>query len=108
MQLVPIQPLASQAFQITLAGQACSLALYAKTDPDGAQKLYMDMQLNSVSILSGKICQNRNLLVRYSYLGFIGDLAVVDTQGSNDPQWNGLGARWQLVYLSPGDYEVPT
>lgn len=106
MQLIPLQPIASQAFQITLAGQACNIAVYAKTDPDSEQNVYLDLQSNNVSLLSCKICQNRTLLVRYAYLGFIGDLAFVDMQGNSDPQWSELGSRWQLVYLSPGDYEV--
>lgn len=106
MLLVPLQPIASQAFQITLAGQACNIAVYVKTDPSGNQYTYLDLQLNNVSIRSCQLCQNRTRLVRFAYLGFVGDLVFVDMQGQEDPQWSGLGQRWQLVYLAPGEYEA--
>lgn len=44
-----------------------------------------------------------NLIVRSAYLGFIGDLAFIDTQGTSDPIYAGLGTRFQLVYLFPVD-----
>ena len=45
--------------------------------------------------------QAKNLvsLVPTAYLGFSGWLVFVDTQGSEDPQYAGLGTRWVLVYL---------
>ena len=48
---------------------------------------------------------NRTLLVREAYLGFIGDFAIVDLQGQDDPDYTGLGNRFVLVYLEPS--EVP-
>lgn len=103
MLLIPLQPVASQAFQITLAGQSCDIAVYTKTDPDGGQKIYLDLQRNDTTLLTCELCQNRTLLVRYAYLGFAGDLAFVDMQGNDDPRWESLGTRWQLVYLEPAD-----
>jgi len=42
-------------------------------------------------------------LVNDVYLGFSGDLEFVDTQGTDDPTFDGLGTRYQLVYLEPSD-----
>lgn len=107
MLIIPLQPVPSQVVQTTLNGQACTLSVYTKTTPAGTQYIYMDMELDNTLILSCKICQNRSLLVRYSYLGFTGDLAFVDMQGDSDPQYQQLGSRYQLVYLAPGDYAEP-
>lgn len=105
MLLVPIQPLKSLVLQVNLNGQVCNFAIYAKGV--NGSKLYMDLAVNGTTILSCAICQNRVLMVRFKYLGFIGDLAWVDMQGVTDPVWSGLGTRYQLVYLAPGDYTVP-
>ncbi len=53
--------------------------------------------------MASAICENGNRLVRDAYLGFSGDLAVVDTQGASDPVYTGLGTRYQMVYLAPAD-----
>lgn len=107
MLIIPLQAVPSQVVQATLNGQACTLAIYTKTTPAGSQYIYMDLQLDGETILSCKICQNRSLLVRYQYLGFVGDLAFVDMQGDSDPVYQSLGSRYVLVYLAPGDYEAP-
>jgi hypothetical protein len=36
-------------------------------------------------------------------VGFIGDLIFIDTQGTSDPNYTGLGSRFLLAYLSPTD-----
>ena len=46
------------------------------------------------------LCLNLVGLVRSAYLGFIGQLAFFDTQGTSDPDYSGLGTRYQLVYQS--------
>jgi hypothetical protein len=50
-------------------------------------------------VIAGVLCRNLVYLVREAYLGFAGDLAFVDTAGSDDPQYTGLGSRWQLLYV---------
>jgi hypothetical protein len=47
------------------------------------------------------LCHDRVRLVRSAYLGFVGDLAFVDTQGHADPQYQDLGSRFVLAYLEP-------
>lgn len=107
MLIIPLQAVPSQVVQVTLGGQACTLAVYTKTTPAGDERVYVDLMLENAVILSCKICQNRSLLVRYNYLGFVGDLAFVDMQGDSDPDHLHLGSRFQLVYLAPGDYVEP-
>jgi hypothetical protein len=65
--------------------------------------MYCDLTVNNVSIVSTGIVLDRVRIVRQPYLGFVGDIAVCDTQGVSDPTHDGLGARYLLVYLEAGD-----
>jgi hypothetical protein len=40
------------------------------------------------------------------YLGFVGNVMFIDTQGSSDPHAAGLGSRFQLVYFSAEEYAL--
>lgn len=98
MNVIPLQPLPSQFLNVTLAGQACRIAVYQK-----GTSLYLDLTVANVVRMTCVICRNRVRLVRQAYLSFVGDLAFVDTQGVLDPDYTGLGSRFQLVYLTPDD-----
>ncbi|MFK2876885.1 hypothetical protein ISP25_07385 [Rhodanobacter hydrolyticus] len=81
-----------------LGGQVCQISLYQKSTG-----LFMDLTVNNVVLMTCVVCLNRTLMVRLSYLGFIGDLVFVDTQGADAPSYTGLGSRWLLFYLAPSD-----
>lgn len=98
MIFIPLQPLPSQSLTVTLAGQQTLIAVYQKGD-----FIYVDISVNGNPIQQGRMAHNAVRLVRHAYLGFIGDLAFVDMQGVTDPVYTGLGARYQLVYLSTTD-----
>ncbi|ALJ98698.1 MULTISPECIES: phage baseplate plug family protein [Burkholderia] len=98
MLTLPITARPAQNFSVLLAGQNCQISVYQKTTG-----LYLDLAVNNATIKGGIICRDRVRLIRYAYLGFIGDLTFFDTQGVDDPQYAGLGTRWQLVYLEAGD-----
>lgn len=96
---IPLQAVPNQKLSVTLSGQQTQLRIF--TSIDG--KLFMDVQMNNADIITGVICQNNNRIVRDAYLGFVGDLFFTDTQGSNDPEYSGLGSRYVLVYLSAAE-----
>ncbi|WP_261534715.1 phage baseplate plug family protein [Burkholderia multivorans] len=98
MLILPITARPAQNFSVLLGGQNCQISVYQKTTG-----LYLDLSVNNAAIKSGIICRDRVLLIRHAYLGFTGDLTFFDTQGVEDPQYSGLGSRWQLVYLEAGD-----
>lgn len=91
----------AQLITITLNQQHCDLVIYTKsinipiedpgtisTDPptyENANPVFMDLYVNNISIVGGVLCLNRTKIVRDTYLGFIGDLAFIDTQGNEDP-----------------------
>jgi hypothetical protein len=99
MLVVPLQSAPNQIVNVGLgANQQCTISLRQKTTG-----LFFDLSVAGVVIITGVLCLDQNLLVRNTYLGFVGDLAFFDTQGTNDPDYTGLGGRYQLVYLAPGD-----
>lgn len=98
MKIIPLIAAPSQSFITVLAGQTCEFTISQKSTG-----LYMDLTVNRTPILSGIICRDRNKMVRYPYLGFIGDLAFMDTAGLDDPEYTGLGDRYQLMYLEASD-----
>lgn len=102
MLIVPLQDQASQTLNVNLAGQACTISVYCKD----AYGTFLDLSVNGSPIVVGVICQNKNRIVRDAYLGFVGDLGFLDTQGSDDPVSPGLGARFVLCYLTPADLAV--
>lgn len=93
-QIVPLQAVPNQTLQVQLGEQACIINLY-----QSAYALFIDLYVGNSLIACGVICENLNRVVRAAYRGFVGDLAFVDTQGSSDPVYTGLGSRFQLIYF---------
>lgn len=98
MKEIPLQAMPSQRLSVVLAAQNCQIAVYQKSTG-----MYLDLSVNDAPIITTRLCRDRVRLVRQEYLGFVGDLTFMDTQGRDDPQWAGLGARWKLRYLEAGD-----
>lgn len=98
MQTIPIADVSSQTLSVQLGGQSCSISIYLKSTG-----LFCNLSVANALIIGGVICQNVNRIVRDAYLGFVGDLVFVDTQGIADPTSPGLGSRYFLVYLEAAD-----
>lgn len=71
--------------------------------PEYPTGLFLDLYINNAVVRTATICRDRVKLIRDAYLGFVGDLEFMDTQGLQDPDYTGLGARYQLVYLEQAD-----
>lgn len=93
-QVIPLINVPYQVFSVTLANQRCKITLYQK-----AEGLFLDLAVGTTQIVTSMICRDRVKLLRYPYLGFIGNLAFIDTQGTNDPEYTGFGSRYKLSYL---------
>ena len=98
MLVIPLTATPSQSFSIVLAQQNCKISVYQKSTG-----MYLDLYLDATKIISGVICRNMVQLVQQSYLGFVGDLAFLDTKGADDPSYEALGTRWVLMYLEASD-----
>lgn len=106
MVIIPLQAVPAQTVFTTLGTQTVMISVYQRFFG-----LFLDLYLRStpslgstmVPIIIGALCQNLNVLVRSVYLGFSGDLAFQDTQGTDPPFYTGLDNRFQLLWLSPDD-----
>ena len=98
MLTISLEAEKEQTVTATLGGQACTIRLVQR---DSA--LYMDLTVDSNPIIQGIPCWYGNKMVRYSYLGFSGDLVFLDTEGQNDPDYTGLGTRYPLLYIESTD-----
>lgn len=116
MQVIPVSSVPSQTFSVPLSGQAVQISLYTLGEGE-SQSLYIDVNSNGEQIITGRACKAysglpntvpRLVMTGRRYLGFQGDFVFIDTQASAnnavlDPQYSGLGSRWQLLYLSEAD-----
>lgn len=102
MLAIPLVATPSQTLSVVLNAQTCTLNVYQKF-----WGLFMDVLVDNEMIIQGVICQNLNYVVRSLYLGFVGDLLFLDTQGTSDPVYTGLGppssARFVLLYAFPSE-----
>lgn len=98
MKTIPLQAVPSQTLDTQLANQNCTINVYQKTSG-----LFLDLYINNVTVRTATICRDRVKLIRDEYLGFAGDLAFVDTQGLDDPDYTGLGGRFVLMYWEAED-----
>lgn len=98
MRNISIEPLKSQSISVELGGQRCTIRLIQRES-----FLYMDLSFNGSPIMQGIPCLYGNRMVRYSYLGFAGDLVFLDSEGQKDPEFTGLGGRFILYYIEESD-----
>lgn len=91
--VIPLSQVPAQVIPVQLGEQACVITLYHKRTG-----LYLDLTVREKPVITGVLCRDRVWLVRNSYLGFTGDLALVDLQGRSDPAWADLGTRYVLVW----------
>ena len=94
--VIPIVATESQVLTVQLGDQPCRIAIYQKSTG-----LYLDLFVNDVAIVTGRLCENNTLCVRAAYLGFAGDLIFNDTNGDSDPTYDGLGSRFVLLWIEP-------
>lgn len=98
MQVIPLGAVESQALNTQLGSQNCQISVYSLSTG-----LYLDLSVDESPIVTGVLCHDRNRLVRETYFGFVGDLSFIDSQGTSDPTYDGLGSRYSLLYLDPSD-----
>lgn len=92
---IPLEAIPNQQFEVILDSRNCTVKLYQRGD-----KLYMDLAVDNSAVFYGAICEDRNPILRRVATSFKGNLAFIDTLGSNDPRYSLLNSRYYLVYFS--------
>lgn len=98
MLVIPLTAVPNQVEVVPLDGNSVQLAVNQRSNG-----LYIDVFMNGLPIVLGVICENLNRIIRGRYLGFPGELFFDDTQGTDDPDYTGLGARFQLFYIEASE-----
>lgn len=98
MQIIPLQSIPAQRLQVVLDGQYCTIAVYWRWG-----RCYADLTVGSTPIFKGALCLHLEKINSSPNIAFSGSLYFIDTQSQDAPQWDGLGERWVLVYLSDGE-----
>ncbi|MCG4273620.1 phage baseplate plug family protein [Acetobacter senegalensis] len=93
LAMIPLASTAAQMLRVTLSGQSIQIAVRQRSTG-----LYTDFWLANTRLLSGVLCQDRTWLVRDEAIGLPGDFTFADTQGTQDPTYDGLGSRYLLLY----------
>lgn len=96
MLRIPLQPVPIQTLAVTVARQAAQIQLRQQSDGS----MYFSLTNANTSIVRTRIVRDRvRLLTDAGYRGFVGDFAIVDLQGTDDPVYTGLGTRFALYYI---------
>lgn len=90
---IPLRAVPSQTVQVSLAGQPVTLYL---RQLGGRQ--YISVSWAGEVLCDTVLMVNRSAIIRAPYTGFIGDIAVNDTQGDEAPEYTGWSSRWQLLF----------
>src|SRR6185312_3394674 len=98
MITVSLEAVKEQTVNVALNQQQCSIRLVQREIA-----IYIDLSVNNVPLIQGVPCLYDNKMVRYSYLGFSGDLVFLDTQGTSDPEYSNLGVRYKLFYMTEAE-----
>ncbi|OZI39038.1 hypothetical protein CEG14_05745 [Bordetella genomosp. 1] len=98
MRQIPLRAVPAQTCSVVLGGQNCQVAVYQKSTG-----VFLDLQVNHQPLALAVLCRDRVRVVRERYSPFVGDIAFVDTQGREDPEYAGFGGRFQLMYLEESD-----
>lgn len=91
--VIPLQPLADQTVQVYLGGQNCTLRVYQRR-----YGLFVDFYRANTLVRTGMEALNLVKIIRDGYLGVIGNLYFFDTQGHEDPTFEGLGGRFVFLF----------
>lgn len=93
---IPLQPVAAQRVQAVLGGQPCNIHLYSR-----GGRMFMDLAVSGTVIGEGMVCQNQGNMPVWATASFQGKLRFFDIVNDTDPQIEGLGSRYLLVWVSP-------
>lgn len=105
-QVVPLIATPNQVEVVPLDDNSVQLTVNQR-----ANGLYIDVFMNGQPIALGVLCENRNRIVRNAYFGFPGDFFFDDSQAAPgaegaDPDYTGLGGRFQLIYIEQSEIEA--
>lgn len=102
MQVIPLQAIPNQRFNIVLGDQNCTLHIYQR-----GEYMYLDLFVDKKVIRQGVICLVNVNLLNYPAPGFSGYLFLADSSDAGGtPVYNQLGSRYTLFYMTEEEANV--
>lgn len=92
MRAIPLSAVPNQRVSFMFEQSAYTAEIVTRRD-----RLYITVWQDGEMVLS-----NRSLC---SYAPLVNGLVLADTEGTDDPIYEGLGARWQLFVVSPDELQ---
>jgi hypothetical protein len=65
--------------------------------------VFVDISVEDVDVVVSVIARDAVPLMCREYVGFVGNILFIDTQGSDDPSYEGMGSRFTLNYLTAAE-----
>lgn len=84
----------NQVFTTELDGKVCEFEIVSRYG-----YTFMNLTVDDEVQFKGIICQNRNNILQYKCYKLNGELMFIDTQGNSNPEAEGFGERFFLVYV---------
>lgn len=91
---IPLSKDPNQTFITELNGKICEFEIVSRYG-----YTFMNLTVDGNVQFNGIICQNRTNLLQYKHYTLQGELMFIDTQGNNDPEADGFGERYFLIYV---------
>ncbi len=98
MLFLPVKKEPNQRFSVILDNQNCTIEIFQRFD-----HLYLNLFVDDVAVVQGVLCHNNLGITAVDTLAFRGMLYFTDVQGDSDPQYEGLGTRYYLIFVPEGD-----
>lgn len=95
MKQIPLLALPNQRFSVVLDDQNVTITL-----KQNGGAVYISIECDKESVVSGHICNNDMQIPMFQTTKFKGHLVFHDTLGKCHPEYQGFGARYQLIYVA--------
>lgn len=102
--IIPIEALPVHRFRVTLDGLNVVIRYRWQT---WSEKWFIDVDCDEAGVHSHgfALVTGRNMLANRS-LSQLGGLSLIDAQGDEDPDYDGLGVRWLLLYATRAEIDA--
>lgn len=93
--VISLSPEPSQKLQVILDDQDVELAVVQR-----GGHVFADVTLNGAVLVEGALCIDRVPILQPETTEFSGNLIFLDLRGTSDPEWQGYGSRFVLLYYT--------
>lgn len=93
---IPLLPTPNQVVNTTINDKAIEVSLALRKN----NRLYATISINNETIISSRVCLDRTALTPEWYKNKNMVFTFVDSQGYTDPEYSGLGSRYNLFMVA--------